>query len=229
MLTFPQFPWLPAELQLLVWYFALPDPRTIHITNIKTQNHGTTEVHEPVKSRHKPPALLTACRASREVFLQNYKTICERSSLKHDQPTYFDPRRDILYLDVTWHIYFGAVHETFSFLASEEVLKSIRCIAVEYTPWYRLCKFHAAERIVHLLELFASLEKLDFVLGAPCVCCQENLFKYPVDLLEITRGSRHWVFKRRIKWKAFMAAEIVRHEHPEIKLPKFDVKRIEKL
>jgi hypothetical protein len=229
MSTFPQFSVLPKELQLLVWYFALPDPRTVHITNIDTQTRARTELYEPVKSRHQMPGLLTACRTSRGVFERHYKKICETSaSFTYDQPTYFDLRRDTLYLDVTWHIYHGPIVKNFSELGTTEVLDSIRYIAVDYTPWSMLCTFHAAEMVVPLLRLFPSLEKLSFVFGAPCVCCQGNSFKFPVDLLEVRRGSRHWPFKRRIRWKVLLAAERIRQRHPEMKLPKFEVKRIQK-
>jgi hypothetical protein len=103
--SFPCFSKLPAEVQLLIWGFTtLRDPRIIHITNQVTHTAGrTTELYEPLRGWKELSPLLSSCRDSRQVYKRNYVKLCV-STFEHEQPIYFDPSQDTLYLDVTWDI-----------------------------------------------------------------------------------------------------------------------------
>ncbi|PMD21212.1 hypothetical protein NA56DRAFT_703897 [Hyaloscypha hepaticicola] len=104
--SFQLFVRLAAELQLLIWTFSiLREPRIIHITERKPHGSGRTtafSLYEPISSRYELSPLLSVCRDSRRLFKRNYVKLSAISPFEHDQPIYFDPRLDTLYLEVSW-------------------------------------------------------------------------------------------------------------------------------
>jgi hypothetical protein len=106
--SFQLFARLVGEIQLLIWEFSiLREPRIIHITEKETHGSGITtavSLYEPISSRHELSPLLSVCRDSRLLFKRKYVKLSAISTFEHDQPIYFDPRQDTLYLEVSWKI-----------------------------------------------------------------------------------------------------------------------------
>jgi hypothetical protein len=80
---FPKFSQLPAELQLMIWEFAIPEPRVIRFSS---QFHGWS-----LAQTH--PGILHACYESRKEALKRYQTAF---SVALRKPVYFDFARDTL-------------------------------------------------------------------------------------------------------------------------------------
>lgn len=115
--SFQLFARLAAELQLLIWAFSiLREPRIIHITEHEAHGSGRTtafSLYEPISSRYELSPLLSVCRDSRRLFKRNYVKLGAISPFEHDQPVYFDPRQDTLYLEVSWKFLY---HPTMSII-----------------------------------------------------------------------------------------------------------------
>jgi hypothetical protein len=115
-LSFPAFTLfnnLPLELRYLVWEYALPDARLIQV---EARPIGTYNPYDPSWSRSgiffhsdafNPPALLSACRESREIALAAFQ-ICFYATpdsinirdevLITNPPVWFQPERGTIYL-----------------------------------------------------------------------------------------------------------------------------------
>lgn len=115
--TFTLFPNLPTELQDKIWRGALPGPRIIqlHYLNGRFSFRGA-----------RPPPVLHACRASREVALSVFEPAFTRDGQR--VPVYIDLAHDTLYL--------AADPEMCRRAASvfADFKEKIRSLAVEISP-----------------------------------------------------------------------------------------------
>lgn len=176
-MMFTKFPLLPIEVRLMVWKYALPDPRIVHIRQRplkelegewwkrvrsdlevmpldETASRHITEsevissleadsqqefhigdVDElkelwGFESESPTPAVLLACRESRDVSLKCYQPLF--SSLGALPRIYFDSLRDTLFID---HETFAGDYEDLPALIAEHVLPSdlaeVRHLALE--------------------------------------------------------------------------------------------------
>jgi 2EXR family len=95
--TFPRFSLLPAELQLLIWEFAIPDPRVICYssrTGAWFEWNKYTRAYTSIYSLTQTlPGILHACYDSRKEALKRYKLAFTMELCK---PVYFDFARDTL-------------------------------------------------------------------------------------------------------------------------------------
>ncbi|KAH8594404.1 hypothetical protein B0O99DRAFT_595343 [Bisporella sp. PMI_857] len=101
----PQFSTLPKEIRLIIWEAALPDGRVHEL-------HPCTTLMENGKmmfrSNHsKPPTLLSVCRESRQIALQNYQLMSYEAPTgsKGIRKFYFSPRTDTLFLNTLMGLY----------------------------------------------------------------------------------------------------------------------------
>jgi hypothetical protein len=131
---FPKFSQLPAELQLMIWAFAVPEPRVIRYSS----HYPDCTVTQTL------PGILHACYESRKEALKRYKTAFS---------VYFDFARDTLeFGDFT-------ALETFSkrntpFNGSTEETDAVRIVAI--TVKYRLEEYQF--RLI--CSNFGALEEL---------------------------------------------------------------------
>ncbi len=96
--SFLKFPQLPAELQLMIWEFAIPEPRAICYSS---RTCSWTELYEYEKRNYTSnysltqtlPGILHACYDSRKEALKRYKLAFNAELCK---PVYFDFARDTL-------------------------------------------------------------------------------------------------------------------------------------
>jgi hypothetical protein len=103
---FTKFMDLPTEIRLLIWKAALPDGRVHELHPcVKLLENGKMMF----RSNHStPPILLSVCRESRMVALENYQlmTYVALSALsKGVRKFYFSPERDTLFLNTLMGLY----------------------------------------------------------------------------------------------------------------------------
>jgi 2EXR family len=91
--TFPRFPELPAELQLLIWEFAIPEPRVISYTSRRWSEYDFRHHSSIYSLKQTLPAILHICYDSRTEALKRYKVAFATELCK---PIYFDFDRDTL-------------------------------------------------------------------------------------------------------------------------------------
>ena len=93
--TFPKFPELPAELQLIIWEFAIPDPRVITYTSRDWSSYYKWKYrHNSIYSLTQTlPGIFHACYNSRVEALKRYKL---SFAVELCKPIYFDFARDTL-------------------------------------------------------------------------------------------------------------------------------------
>ncbi|KAH0441699.1 hypothetical protein CcaCcLH18_01959 [Colletotrichum camelliae] len=100
---------LPLELRGLIWQHALPDARVLRVSLIpaKWDSNGRYDPAIFIFCSARPPALLHACRESREAALAQFKPFFEGDG---SRPVYFRPKFDVLYLDMTAVLFFAALY-----------------------------------------------------------------------------------------------------------------------
>ncbi|KAG9241131.1 hypothetical protein BJ878DRAFT_570441 [Calycina marina] len=88
--TFAKFLELPVELQLIVWRFAVPDPRVILVGGYLSMRQGDDPRN---KASADIPGILHACKESRAAGLKLFRTVFD-AQLKH--PVFFRSGTDLL-------------------------------------------------------------------------------------------------------------------------------------
>ncbi|CZR52572.1 uncharacterized protein PAC_02449 [Phialocephala subalpina] len=86
--TFPKFSLLPKELQLLIWSFAMEDPRTILLIAEDVEDDGVTTLYTATLS-HTPPGTLAATYDARAAALKIYRPVFTAFSSKPLAAVYF--------------------------------------------------------------------------------------------------------------------------------------------
>ncbi|PMD40933.1 hypothetical protein L207DRAFT_583104 [Hyaloscypha variabilis F] len=265
-LIFLLFQFLPREIQLMIWEYALPAPRTIHLCSyIADDRDRTEELYEPWDSRQPESPLRTTCRDSRWIFKRMYVHLYGITNREHNRPLFFSPKVDTLYLDVSSDILYHPVTNkrrnavlrardeaqvadnittpdstdppfcddlpmnAFGFLASQEILKSIRHLAIEYRPWGRFCLEHKSNMISEFFPCFPALETFSFVVGDSMIFRHGGRVKYPLELEYTKQGTLAELCARRVLRIEFAALQVTRRKHPNLKAPKFDVKILKKV
>lgn len=118
--VFTLFPNLPRELRVLIWKFALPDPRIIFIHKLWEQDgyqksYGiwdSYEVYQRDKNNFCPLKYFLVCREFHEVFEEHYKRLKFKdlsiSHLNETHATFFTPKpyiyvkRDTLVINISY-------------------------------------------------------------------------------------------------------------------------------
>ncbi|KAE9368020.1 hypothetical protein N431DRAFT_494881 [Stipitochalara longipes BDJ] len=244
-LLLPYFQNLPTEVQLQIWECALPEPCIVHLSNHGTNNlKRTEELYEPFSSRQPESPLRSICRDSRLVFNRKYVQLDRITNLEHDRPVFFDQKLDTLYLDVTCDILYhptinrlnnAAIEPAdeersshFLFLASQETLKSIQHLAIEYKSWNRFCFEHKITLMGDFFPCFPALETCSFVFRDLCICADGEEFKYPLEMEDTKEGTVVWLYEEIAMLAESTAFEKIRKEHPAFIIPEFDIKILKK-
>jgi hypothetical protein len=159
---FTLFPHLPFELRALIWYYALPPPRFIHIPELHTNPIPTTPPHRSpstflsLSSASPPPTLLSICRESRSFILTTGNYTLSFRSVYNSQPgrTYFNFDKDVLFLPLYRRKY-GMTYfvERFDFAKVDRV--RVKKIAVVVHPDLRL-----GWGLFHVLQAFGNVEEV---------------------------------------------------------------------
>ncbi|PMD34371.1 hypothetical protein L207DRAFT_588965 [Hyaloscypha variabilis F] len=148
---FPQFSFLPPELRLIVWEFAIPDPRVIRyssLSDIECRHLARSTIYSLEQTL---PGILHACYDSRREALKRYRLAF---AIELGKPLYFDFERDTLEFGD-----FNAL-EAFSkrntkFNGSMMEADFVRTLAITLTP--RLDRDH----FKLICSNFARLEELN--------------------------------------------------------------------
>jgi 2EXR family len=263
-LLFPGFVKLPIEIRLLIWELSLPDAFVIHLAN---RVGRFIELYEPLRSARELSPLLHVCQDSRGVFKRHYLILCDISTFERKHLTYFDPKVDTLYLDVTWHFIYHPISNEwrsaaslstvddwtvrkpggtkctnstvesprvynadlnhFPFLADKLVLGSIRHLAMDHRCWNGWCTFHRIENIINFFPNFPGLETFTFVFGED-VWGEDEECKYPLELSDLRADNLALPYMRKVELRESKAQELARQKQTELKLPKFNMKILEK-
>ncbi|KAE9379612.1 hypothetical protein N431DRAFT_327256, partial [Stipitochalara longipes BDJ] len=91
--SFPQFSLLPPELRLIVWEFAIPDPRAIRYSSLSYSDFRIRTRSSIYSLEQTLPSILHACYDSRKEALKRYRLAFAVELCK---PVYFDFERDML-------------------------------------------------------------------------------------------------------------------------------------
>ncbi|KAN0095139.1 hypothetical protein V8E51_015850 [Hyaloscypha variabilis] len=117
----------------------------------------------------------------------------------------------------------------FGFLASQEILKSIRHLAIEYTPWRRFCLEHKSNMMSEFFPCFPALETFSFVIGDAMIFNYGGSVKYPLELQDTKQNIRAGFYTQRVLRTESFAFQVTRRKHPNLKAPNFHVKTLRKL
>ena len=191
--SFQLFARLAGEIQLLIWAFSiLREPRIIHITERETHGSGITtafSLYEPISSRHELSPLLSVCRDSRRLFKRNYLKLSAISTIEHDQPIYFDPKQDTLYLEVSWKLLYHPTKNvrevnSSSFKADESAPINLSANSTTHTSFLDDSNFNhlpfLAER-----KILNSIRHLAMEYGAFHALCHNHRVRAMTDFFRI--------------------------------------------
>jgi hypothetical protein len=160
---FTLFPRLPFEIRALIWHYALPPPRFIHIPKQHTNPapHYSPHTFLSLSSPSPHPIHLSICRESRAFILtsDNYSL-----SFRNASPQiYFNFNQDILFLPLYHrHSRFTYFIERFNFASADKL--RVRKIAVVTIPNLGL-----GWGVTDILEAFGNVEEVFII-----ICVNRN-------------------------------------------------------
>lgn len=95
---FPQFLKLHAEIRALIWEETLPDARIFQVESTVSVDESTEKIFK-FYIKHAPPIALSICQESRYIALLRGFYMGEVNVAGHTVGGWFNPQRDILYVD----------------------------------------------------------------------------------------------------------------------------------
>jgi hypothetical protein len=189
--AFHLFPRLPYEIRIQIWYFSVlsNSPRVIELR--QSLKFGRVKRHSPtarVGSNLKPPAILSACRESREVAKGGY--ILHNEHLK----VFFNPEVDILYIGE--HTSSKCLRDLI-FYSPREELGRVKRLVVQRNKLdiFRDCvvglDFRPSLGWKAVFDYFTGLEELFVTYEDPLLCpCHEHALRTEVCSRCRDKGQR---------------------------------------
>ncbi|QSZ32513.1 hypothetical protein DSL72_002091 [Monilinia vaccinii-corymbosi] len=120
MSSFPQFPLLPTEIQLQIWYFAL-EVQDGHIVPIENLRYGRSR-------KFMPHVLYFVNCDARRTYLEFHKKNLARYSRMGI--VIFDPRIDIVFMEGGWVHHVGLLFAQIRDGVESSIMKDVRNIAI---------------------------------------------------------------------------------------------------
>jgi hypothetical protein len=95
---------LPVELQLKIWKLSLPGPKAVFLKLVQRAVEPKPRFWKDIYfcSYSTPPAMLSACRISREVILSTHTAYIESSTCHSQRKIRLDPKIDTLLVIHGW-------------------------------------------------------------------------------------------------------------------------------
>ncbi len=106
---FHQFAKLPRELRLMIWAYALPDPRVVNIERIRTNPRDYR-----ISCEDRVPSTLLINHESREACRARYTLSFATFGHVHGPPVYFDFSRDVISLSKCGNLWWTDFNEIFN-------------------------------------------------------------------------------------------------------------------
>jgi 2EXR family len=154
--SFTKFPLLPAELRLMIWECAIPEPRVIRYTS-RTYREYISWYHTSIyRLEQTIPGIIHACYDSRREALKRYKIAL---LVELARPVYFDFERDTLeFGDFEALEAFSKLNTRFN--GSTLEADRIRTVAITLEPRELQAARMQPDQFTLICSNFAKLEEL---------------------------------------------------------------------